>query len=384
MADYTVTETYTTWDGNYTAAGLGYIHWVTDHYELATGSGTRQYYTLDGDSSYIMVYDIDTDNWVLTETASFPYDYNIYNTSTTPPVDTYWGAAYVEAYSAPTYDREGENDLELNHEAEAHGGAFNVSASNGIAFGQDNYLTYDEEGENDLELSQENTRLRLVYRDGSASIEFSDSANIVHLANNELNISHSAAASSHKPAGNDLELSDSAIREAMTFARSASNSLEFVNYAAAFDENGLEHGICDDEYTCDRDHITLSCADPALSIDLRNPSTDSLGVILNTINRYSRAEELRMVGVHPRFLQLHYDFTAMPASQKADFIDFYKQTAGLEITLIDFCSQEWIGCILDKEIGFDREAGHIELDPLCPETDDGQYAWSFIFEGERV
>jgi hypothetical protein len=385
MADYVVSETWGPWDGNYTAAGLGYLSWVTDHYELVTGSGTRQYYTLDGDPTRIMVYDNSgMDSWVLTETSSFPYDYYYSSTSTTPPVDVYWYTAYVTEWAPPTYEVEASNDVEFGVVAQSENAVIEVSAETTVEFGQDTHLTYEVEAESDIEFDQEAERLRVIYRDGDSAIEFDESSAQVRSGENGLELSHLAEAYVTKPTESGVEFSDSAIREPMEFSRAASNDIEFDDAGSAYNENDPAHGPCDDEYTCDRDHITLSCADPATTVDLRNPSDDSLKVILNIINRYSRAEELRETGVHPRFLQLHYQFTSMPASQKAAFIAFYKATAGLEITLMDFCSQRWVGCILDKEINFNREAGRTNVDPLCPEPDDGLYSWEFTFEGERI
>ena len=276
------------------------------------------------------------------------------------------------------------NNLEFSDSISREPMDFNLDVTQNINFNHGTFLTYEEAITQNVEFSQLAEVVRWVIVEGSNAVEFSQSAKVIRNASNNLEFSQSATVILSKGIIQNIEFSDSAIREPMVFNRGAANDLEFTGFGAGYNASDPPHGVCDDEYICDRDHITLSCAAPVITVDLRNPAEDSLNALLNTINRYSRGEELRMNGVHPRFLQLHYDFTKMVASQKDAFIAFYKATAGLEITLIDFCSQEWIGCILDKEIGFDREEGRIEINPGCPETDAGLYSWSFVFEGERV
>lgn len=425
MADYTVTNAEA-YSGNYSAAGAGHIVWEGGGF-VFYGDGPRQYYTKDGDATKVIIYDESSNGWNIGD-SDYLYLYDmIENSGITPPTGD-WGVIHLEEYSPPVHNVSAstgvdfdvdvvrdamdfnlsaenniefeqevdipglivvvtENDIEFTQEADGYR-EISVSAETNIEFSQEDYLTYEVEAENNIEFDHENEKLRVIYRDGENAIEFDEATAQVRFGESGLELGHSAEAEATKSVESDIEISDSASREAMPFNRGTENNLQLGHSASAYNENDPSHGPCNDEYTCDRDHITLECVDPVTSVDLRNPADDSLNVILNIINRYSRGEELGYqnsnAGVHPRFLQLHYQFTSMPASQKAAFITFYKATAGLEITLTDFCGQRWLGCIIDKEIGFDREESHITLDPGCPETDEGLYAWSFIFEGERI
>jgi len=427
MANYTVSDD-ALFDGDYSAAGAGYYEWASGDIFTYYSGGSRQVYTKNGDTDRKLFYckhflGNDKWGWILgTPDSGVVEDFYEETADVTPYVGSWVdvggyitlseaGAVEVSASNDIEFDSDtdregtfgrdaendiefeaeadteqqvfGENDAEFSQDADAHR-EISVSASTDIEFSQDNYLTYNVEANTDIEFDQENERLRIIYRDGEGAIEFDEAITQVRFGENGIELSHIAEAYATKPVDSGVEFSDSAIREPMEFNRAASTGIEFNDAGAAYNESDPSHGICDDEYVCDRDHITLSCTDPVTTIDLRNPSDDSLKVILNIINRYSRGEELRETGVHPRFLQLHYQFTSMPASQKAAFIAFYKATAGLEITLIDFCGQEWIGCIIDKEINFNREAGRTNTDPSCPEPDDGLYGWEFTFEGERT
>ena len=270
---------------------------------------------------------------------------------------------------------------------------YDVAASNDVGLTDDPapQSVFDRSRYNNLLLSQTPSRQLLTSRDGEQTATFTHGGICFRAVSNILtitddvslsdNISSGAAFSDmadayvSKSANQTFTISDSVIREPMTFVRGTINTSSFSHFASVFNTQANPHGDCTEGDPCTRSTTTLSYG--LVSVDLRNPEDDSLVVVQNLINRYTR--------VHPRFLQLKYTFTNIPASQKNEFVAFYKLTAGLEIHLIDHCNQEWVGCILDHDIDINREEGRLDIsNPLCPETDDGLYTFTFVFEGERV
>lgn len=259
----------------------------------------------------------------------------------------------------------------------------NLNISDNISLDDSNFKTWEEQVDDTVTVSQSNTRLRIITRAASQTVMLSDILALIDSAENGFSTTHTATAYANKPISHTITITDSASREPMAFGRAASSSFTMGHFASVYNNNAPSHGDCTEGDPCTRDHTTLYWGD--YGINLRNPEEDALVIVQNLINRYTRGEELRNTCVHPRFLQLKYTFTKIPASQKSEFIAFYKLTAGFEINIIDYCGQEWVGCILDHDIDISREEGRLDLtDPLCPETDDGLYTFAFTFEGERV
>jgi hypothetical protein len=277
------------------------------------------------------------------------------------------------------YTDGGSDNLAMSDEAVAYRIISKTVVSNlFLGHNRDRSAIFGREANNTFNVGQDGVMFRAL----GHTVTFSQSVSIIPHASNSFVISQSASAFVTKDIEHTFTITDSAIRQSMTRLRPAQHSLSLSDIASAFLVRENAHGDCDSGSACTRDHVTFEYG--MLSVDLRNPSEDSIQVVLSTINAYSRGVELYMNGSQPRFLQLLYTFTGIPSSQKNAFIAFLKQSAGMEITLTDFCNQQWLGCILDREINFEREGGRLELGILCPETDDGLYTWSLIFEGERI
>lgn len=120
------------------------------------------------------------------------------------------------------------------------------------------------------------------------------------------------------------------------------------------------------------DHITLSFGN--LSIDLRNPDFgESQGFESSRINRKTRAGELIIFRNPnwPKSKTLRYQFSFLKESQAKALLAFFEQTAGQEITLVDFEGRTWLGIIRT---------------PATNVIEQGRYNYTaeFEFEGELV
>lgn len=239
--------------------------------------------------------------------------------------------AYGSGNAAPA-----TSSLSFEHSASVAGSEYLRSASNLIEF--------------------TNTPTSDKYASGSNSLIFSHSATGKPGQGNSLTFNHSASFLLVKPGRNNLTFSQSAAAKLIA-NRAASNNITFNHSGEA---EAINPSFCeyDDGPTLIRRSsivLTYPVSSPTTTLTLRTPKIgDVESLSINRIIRETRGGSLRIYrrANLPVLTTLKFTIDFLSREQANNYLTFLEQTAGKEIGLLDYNSQQWIGVITTPDEGF--------------------------------
>lgn len=215
---------------------------------------------------------------------------------------------------------------------------------------------------------------RVITADVSQSISFTDSGVGSYGLENEITFTDSVVAGVERVVSSQMSLTQTLSSAGSEFSRSTSHTLGLVSAANSYNPSKCERRVGVRRGPSGEGKLTLRSKTGGHSVVLRNPEVDNIRrVAFDRVIRETRGGELTVYRdtTWNKVQTLQFTIVATKQSTFDSIQQFLLDTLGLEIVLVDWFGEEWVGVVTRPDEQF-------------VEDNEGYWTFGFEFEGYKT
>lgn len=340
----------------------------------------------DGSTIEVYVFDVANSLWItasgtdVSKTALFSVTDSSVTAAGTPGIAAYRNYFTFDNYQAleaGVLHPSGEDFLALTDEVEAilrtteRPEQFLNFVTSAVGYRGTPWLPIEISQTLDLVQSVKNT----WFGQGSSDLGLVQTVDFSYALENTLELEGVATGGINYNLFNEMELTDSSTRGGSMWNRTASSSLTLQSHANSYNPNNK----CDRRYGARTGPVasgklTLRSVDGLHEIELRNPQVDNgRRTSFERILRETRGGSLIVYrdASWPVTQTLQFTIISTKTATLVSLRQFFLDTLGYEIQLIDWLGEEWLGVVIRPDEPF-------------VEDGEGYWTFGFEFEGHKV